>query len=583
MRRLSLSRNTVFSPLGAFFIYGLLSIVILLFWSSFLTENFTETKSNDLYFLVLIGIEGCIIVFLGIMLAGFMRDILGQQAGAVLRLKIFAYFMASLLSLMIPVTFIHTTTIRQILRTWQEAQLTTALEDAQWFSLDAYQFRLFYLEKLAQDPVLQTARTGTIALSEIHDDLLGLQEFISGPKGEWKSSFFKGESIAYLSMPPSTKSGFVPRRPEQKEPFIRYTIKKDTRTLWTITFSLGPHFDERIERLDRAQATLTTIQAFQQKLPSFFFILYGLSTFPLFLLATIVAANISDRITQPLVALSQAAHQVAEGDLSVRLLAHPKDELRALIDAFNHMIRELEKAQRKALENEKVNLWQDLAQRLAHEIKNPLTPIRLSAERVLRKWEQNPQAIGEVLQDSMKAIIRETDNLTSLLTEFRAFSRLPPPQLERIAIQPLVEEVMCMYRNSYPQINFIVQVHHPQMEVKADRKQIHQIFNNLFTNAIDAMQEKGELSISLDLVKKEDSSYCRISIKDTGCGIAAEHQSHVFTPYFTTKTAGTGLGLSIVERIVYEHGGAIWFHSREGSGTTFYVDLPLFEESSRKR
>ncbi|MCX7655270.1 MAG: ATP-binding protein [Treponemataceae bacterium] len=517
------------------------------------------------------------------MLARFVQDILAQRAGALLRLKIFAYFMMSLLSLMIPVTFIHTTTIFQILATWRQTHLNTVLEDAQWFSLDAYQFRLFYLEKLANDPALQTARRGTIELSEIHEDLLGFQEFIHEPTGEWRSSFFKGQPFTVLSGPPSTKTGFVPRSSEKKEAFIRYTIKKNSNTIWTITFSLGPHFDERIERLDRAQSTIATIQAFQDKLLLFLFILYGLFTFPLFLLATIVAANISDRITQPLVALSQAAHQVAEGDLSVRLLAHPQDELRSLIDAFNHMIRELEKAQRKTLENEKVNLWQDLAQRLAHEIKNPLTPIRLSAERVLRKWEQAPQSIGEILEKSMQAIIRETDNLTSLLTEFRAFSRLPPPQLERLSIQPIVEEILCMYRNSYPHINFILHVHHPQMELKADRKQIHQIFNNLFTNAIEAMQEKGELSISLDLVKKEDSSYCRISIKDTGCGIAAEHQSHVFTPYFTTKTAGTGLGLPIVERIVYEHGGTIWFHSREGSGTTFYIDLPLCEVSSRKR
>jgi signal transduction histidine kinase len=149
--------------------------------------------------------------------------------------------------------------------------------------------------------------------------------------------------------------------------------------------------------------------------------------------------------------------------------------------------------------------------------------------------------------------------------------------MERTPLQPLVEEAISLYRNSYPEVQFITDAVQHDMYLRVDRRHINQVLSNLIVNSIDAMHGRGLIEIRTDLVKKQVCRYCRISIRDTGCGIPAENRPLIFTPYFTTKAAGTGLGLSIVERIVLDHSGAIWFDSAVGVGTTFYIDLPVDE------
>jgi nitrogen fixation/metabolism regulation signal transduction histidine kinase len=245
------------------------------------------------------------------------------------------------------------------------------------------------------------------------------------------------------------------------------------------------------------------------------------------------------------------------------------------VASFNAMVRELARSRTALLRTEKINLWQDMAQRLAHEIKNPLTPIKLSAERVLRRAKSDPEHLTEIVDSCMLAIIQEVDGLSTMLTDFRSFARMPPPTLERAKAIAVIEDAAALYRSSYPGIEFDISGVDAQIVVEADRRHFSQVIANLILNAVDAMEGKGRIEFRAELVKKRDSRYCRISIRDNGKGIPEEARPHIFTPYFTTKETGTGLGLPIVERIVNDHGGTIWFDTAVGVGTTFYIDLPI--------
>jgi nitrogen fixation/metabolism regulation signal transduction histidine kinase len=243
------------------------------------------------------------------------------------------------------------------------------------------------------------------------------------------------------------------------------------------------------------------------------------------------------------------------------------------------MVQDLEKSRDALLRSEKISMWQNIAQQLAHEIKNPLTPIKLSAERVLRRWHTDPQSIGEVIESSMMAIIQETEGLSTLINEFRTLSKPTEPSksltgLQASNLRETAEEITNAYSSSYPLVKFDIQYVQTDILINIDKHRLSQILTNLIINAIDAMNNAGSIEIRTDLVKKREVCYARISVKDSGKGMPLQDSQQIFTPYFTTKKSGTGLGLPIVERIITDHGGAIWFDSAEGIGTTFYIDLP---------
>jgi two-component system nitrogen regulation sensor histidine kinase NtrY len=175
----------------------------------------------------------------------------------------------------------------------------------------------------------------------------------------------------------------------------------------------------------------------------------------------------------------------------------------------------------------------------------------------------------------MIAIEKEVAGMDALLSDFRSFASLPEPTRDWIALRSLVAEAVAVYAASYPDVRFVYEGLSDDLRLRIDRAAMKRALGNLITNAIDAMDGKGEMDISADLVKTADSRYCRLRIRDTGRGIPSSLGAQIFVPYFTTKPAGTGLGLSIVERIVADHGGSIRFESAEGAGATFFVDLPL--------
>lgn len=571
-------RTTTLTIPALIFIYSIIGILVLVFSSSLFTQFVKgQNFSVSLYIIVFALISLVLALFLAVALFRLIRDILQKRSGSRLKFKFFSYFLILTLFISIPTIIIHIRLISNLLSTWNQANIASIAEDAHWFALDSYRYRLTLLQRIAESDRLLLALEQQQKLSDFDPALLAVQEFDRQGDGSYQNLRSVGNQAFFLRTLPGTDKGFVTRIEQRDPDCIRYIAPQLNGRLILVTFSLGPGFDEKLARIDAGQTIIRTLSSLETQLVPLLGGFYLVFYLPILLMVVIIAISLSTSLSQPISNLVQATQRVAEGDLSIRVISTAKDDLGALIDSFNTMVRNLEKAQSRALQTEKENIWKDMSQRLAHEIKNPLTPIKLSAERVLRRWKTEPERLGEILESSMMAIIQETDGLTNLLTEFRTFSRLPPPVLERTALKPLIEEAIELYRNSYPDVQFITDAVQPEVHLRVDRRHINQVLANLFINSIDAMHGRGIIEIRTDLVKKQVCRYCRISIRDTGCGIPAENRPLIFTPYFTTKAAGTGLGLSIVERIVLDHGGTIWFDSAVGVGTTFYIDLPVDE------
>jgi nitrogen fixation/metabolism regulation signal transduction histidine kinase len=491
-----------------------------------------------------------------------------------------AYFIVTVIFAAVPVTIITVQSLYELARFWRSIDMDEALNNAQALALENYSLRLERLERLA----LEGGEPEDLLRRD--ECLLGIQDFrlraapgggdSGGVPADWTGESYWGRAGIRQSVPPDLRQGFVSRHLPRDEDLIRYIVLPRPGELRLFSYSLGEGFDRALKTITGEQANLEIIESLRKNMRTLLILYYGVFFFPTLMMTVIITLSFSRKLTQPIVELTEATRRVAEGDFSIQIMSRPGDELGLLIRSFNAMVQDLEKSRTALVKAEKISIWQNMAQQLAHEIKNPLTPIRLSAERLLRRWRNDPGNIGEILESSMLAVIQETEGLSNLLTEFRTLSRPMEASLTNTSLRELIEETAAPYRSSFPALRFNLD-YVEDISFGMDRRHISQALVNLIGNAIDAMNGRGTIEIRTDLVKKRDIRYCRLSIRDTGKGIPKAVRNEIFTPYFTTKTSGTGLGLSIVERIVNEHGGTIWFNSAEGTGTTFFIDLPMEE------
>ncbi|MBI2608240.1 MAG: PAS domain S-box protein [Deltaproteobacteria bacterium] len=220
---------------------------------------------------------------------------------------------------------------------------------------------------------------------------------------------------------------------------------------------------------------------------------------------------------------------------------------------------------------QKAAAWRDVAKRIAHEIKNPLTPIKLSAQRLKKKLTQQEDA--DLIHMCIDTIIHEVDGLKDLVNEFSDFARLPRPRFSKISLKEIVVEVVSLYQSAHEKIKFIFKEMETTPLVYADREQIRRVFINLVENALDAVGKQGEISFYLKYNSILDIVI--IEVCDNGKGFDDALKSKIFEPYFTTKTKGSGLGLAIVQRILKEHGGIIRVYKNDPQGSKFIIELPV--------
>jgi nitrogen fixation/metabolism regulation signal transduction histidine kinase len=570
-------------------IYLLLCALTVFFARTFFSDIFRDGNfPESLTYIIFLTIPVVLLVFLAFSVQSLVRDIWARRTGSKFQARLLGYFALTVLFSVVPITVLTAQSVYELTRFWRGMRVEEALREAQKVALESYAFQMEKLETLIRendfDPLLASAAEGeagaaelTGRLKNVAEDLTAIQDFRQQEDGTWGSIAFAGEGAQELKTPPGTQPGFVSREIPRDTDVIRYMVSSPKGPLRVVTYSLGEGFDRGISTIEEELGRFAFINAFGGNIRSVLGLYFGAFIFPTLLMTVIITLSFASKITQPLAELTEATRRVSEGDFSIQILTRSDDELGVLVQSFNAMVQDLEKSRGALVRAEKISIWQSMAQQLAHEIKNPLTPIKLSAERVLRRWRNEPEGVGEIIENSMMAIIQEVEGLSTLLTEFRTLSRPMEHTLSWTKLRDLVEETLIPYYSSFPEVQFDIDQVGADFSVKIDRRHFTQVLTNLIINGIDAMDAKGLIQIRTDLAKKRERRYCRLSIRDTGKGIKEEESSQVFTPYFTTKESGTGLGLPIVERIVNDHGGAIWFNSAEGMGTTFFIDIPIDE------
>jgi signal transduction histidine kinase len=289
-------------------------------------------------------------------------------------------------------------------------------------------------------------------------------------------------------------------------------------------------------------------------------------------ITVMLALLLSRYITKPLQQIGNQFSRVKIGNKNAKIEWTRKDEIGRLVEEYNRMIDEMEKSAELLARSERESAWRQMARQVAHEIKNPLTPIKLSMQLLMRAWNDKAPDWEIRLKRFSQTLIMQIDTLSSIASEFSDFAQMPEPQIQEFDIIPLVQQSVSLYRDqSDCDITFETDLQ--ECFIKADPNQILRVFNNLIKNALQAIpgDRQGEIRIKLAII----GDACEISFQDNGTGIANDRQTRIFSPNFTTKTAGMGLGLAMVKNIIENSSGRIWFITDPGEGTTFFVSLPL--------
>lgn len=280
----------------------------------------------------------------------------------------------------------------------------------------------------------------------------------------------------------------------------------------------------------------------------------------LLLIAAWLGLSLANILFSPVSHLIEAAEAVSQGDLSVEIIQNPlNNEMDNLILAFNNMTKRLQQQGEEIAFSQKKAAWADIARKIAHEIKNPLTPIQLSAERLKRKYLKEIKSDPETFKGCIDTIVRQVNNIGALVTEFSAFARMPEPKINKEDIVLLCQHSIELQKQAYPNITFELNASALSIYWNCDEQQIQQVLTNILQNSINAITENviDQPKIIVSIILKESSLL--IIIEDNGLGFPKENRARLLEPYYTTREKGTGLGLAIVSKIVDDHGGKVKF------------------------
>jgi signal transduction histidine kinase len=291
-------------------------------------------------------------------------------------------------------------------------------------------------------------------------------------------------------------------------------------------------------------------------------------------LAILLSNWAAARVTRPIEQLALAAQDVAGGNWSVQVEVSGGDEVGQLAESFNRMTSELLNQKERLVQAERVAAWRELARRLAHELKNPLFPLQLTVENLLRAKQSSPEQFEEVFRESSATLLAEIGNLKAIIGRFSEFSKMPQPQLQRVQVNEMVRGVVQLFQAQlrapgHAPIDCKLDLDESLEPIAADPELLHRALSNLVLNAMDAMPQGGTLTLRT----RRDDGKVRIEVADTGSGLTPEECERIFTPYYTSKQHGIGLGLAIVQSVISDHGGTINVKSEPGRGTTFVIEL----------
>lgn len=302
----------------------------------------------------------------------------------------------------------------------------------------------------------------------------------------------------------------------------------------------------------------------------------GIAPFAL-LAALAVGGFVAHRVTRPVRDLAERADRISSREAPFSSLEKARDEVQRLTRSFDRMLESLDRSETRRVAAERVAAWQEVARRVAHEVRNALSPIRLAAENLRRTQEKAPSQLPAAVAAETGAILEEVDSLRRLVDEFSQFARLAPPQPRECSPREIVEQAVALFRARLESlgVNVTVDTANAPPTIHADADQLGRVLKNAIANALDALEPvRGPRALHANA--RGEGAYCVFEIADTGVGLDAEARRRVFEPYFTTRSerGGTGLGMAIAYRIVAEHGGTIEAHGAVGEGATITVRVP---------
>jgi len=304
------------------------------------------------------------------------------------------------------------------------------------------------------------------------------------------------------------------------------------------------------------------------------------------LLSVLASRWWAGRISRPIEELSSAAQEVAGGNWDRKVYAkalNGRDEVAQLIASFNQMTGELVRQRDRAVQAERVAAWRELARRLAHELKNPLFPLQITVENLMKARERNSPEFHEIFSESTATLLAELSNLKKIIGRFSDFSRMPAPHLQDINVNRILEELGRLFAPQFATaakpIKLGTRLTPANTTIAGDPDLLRRAFENLVLNAIDAMPGGGTIT----LATSAERDTVVVEISDTGMGLTQEEAGRLFTPYYTTKQHGTGLGLAIVQSVISDHGARISVASKPGEGTTFRMEFQRGTQGSNER
>lgn len=356
--------------------------------------------------------------------------------------------------------------------------------------------------------------------------------------------------------------------------YLRKDFFSKTEEIGVYSFIVGykPFFDSRNNVIGLMSSQSVYRQnEFKEELTEILTFIFGIYLIVIIILLIFVIF-ITDRISKPILKLKYATERIAKGESNIELKINRKDEIGNLVESFNKMTRELESSKEKLKRAEREAAWRDIARRVAHEIKNPLTPMKLSIEHLYDSYNGTSSGnFSEVLKKTRNIIISEIDKLNRIATEFSSFAKLSGKNYEETDLNEIIGEVVSLYKVA-PEIHFEENYDFSIGRIYADRQELNRVFQNIVKNSIQAITGKGVIGIRT----YEKDSFIYAEISDDGSGIDSSMINNLFEPNFSTKSTGMGLGLSIVKKSLDDMKAEIAFQSKVGSGTKVTIRFNPF-------
>lgn len=391
----------------------------------------------------------------------------------------------------------------------------------------------------------------------------------------------KEGSLRLSTIPYLYNKGIMNRR---MDPVAFFEMQHNKRMEWLQTEEVGdfsylsiyvPIRDENQETIAYLNVPyLNSQRELNEEISNFLVTLINLNAF-IFLLAGAIAFFLANKITSSFNIITTKMREVNLGRENEEIQWNNRDEIGALVNEYNTMVRKLEASADALAKSEREGAWREMARQVAHEIKNPLTPMKLSIQHLQRAIDSGSQNVKELSQRMAATLIEQIDQLAKIAADFSQFANIGNMKPEVVSIEQVLTSLIGLY-SSDEELSITLNTAVGGSSIYADKTQINRLFTNLIKNAIEASVENEKASIDISIQRHQNNIL--VMVTDKGSGVPEAMKKKIFSPNFTTKSSGTGLGLAICKAIVEKANGSIWFETAEGKGTTFFVQFPSHEK-----